>query len=805
MLINRYNKEDVLYETILSKLGSRISIVPRANKGKINHGILGFNYDRPVQFTMATYQDKRVKSLPFSTKYVKSYRDVFEFIEQEIGMTYIAYHCRSSELSFDIRFTISAPFYPGDIKLSIAPFFYLIVEVSNKINRKTRGSILVALENVFADGISRKASSKLFKSSNLTGAYFEGNVADNEGEVLATNSKDITFGINDYDGKLYTEFAQEGRLSNTIRDIPTLGQSCGICWEFELEPGKKKEKVFILTGYHSGSALNVNGEGKKFLYTRYFKDVEDVSHYAWSCYDEIEKKVNKFEDTLAMSSLPDYTKKLIAYSFHSYVANTWLIEGEPYWYTVWEGWCKFHSTLDVAYNTEVFSLLYWPALLKRQLEEWADYTFDGYMPHDIGDELRICGQTYDHDMPVEENTNYLLLLYAYWRFTGDKELLKKNYRLIRKLIEYLVDTDHDKDGIPDERYAVKNTVDTGSKVVGGSKGQTYLGVKTYASFIAGKYFAIENRDKTLYNTCEDRIQKISRTLKTKLWYGDHFAICSDENYTDRGGYHIYASNGLYYLFLTGTEVPLPLDYFKTDIESHMKQLMRKYGCSHSSSDCLVWVSQNVVRDKVGMYLGIDTLENTEKYWKLQLDLGSSFVGTFQETYFYGYQLLGALDSSPFPYPRGAGTFGYIYALGGIGLDRVARRLVINPQSCSLKIPLVTEADWDKLAIPWLRLERVNNGSEFEISEFRNLSKGIHTLIIYLPTEEKPSLISLQHDRHMKISDIMGKSVRLKNGLKCKIKKIEKDSKKGIWRTVIELILGNKQCFLSSFKIIISSE
>ena len=133
--INKYPIEENIYETMLSKFGSRLVLIPQPKRKIMAHGLMGFYYDKPVETTIAVNYKGLTRSLPFSTKF-----KTFEFMKQEIGLTYITYHCSSNEIPFEVVFTICAPFYPQDIKLSVAPFFYFIIKRFDILKTSVYGS-----------------------------------------------------------------------------------------------------------------------------------------------------------------------------------------------------------------------------------------------------------------------------------------------------------------------------------------------------------------------------------------------------------------------------------------------------------------------------------------------------------------------------------------------------------------------------------------------------------------------------------------------------------------------------------------
>lgn len=787
--MRKHFKKNLLYETMLSKLGSRLILNPKPNKSEMNQGLLGFYYDKPVQTTFAIYYEDLVYYLPFTRVFQKSSDNIsfklFDHVTQKIGLTHVSYHCRANKLPFEVVFTIFAPFYPQDVKLSIAPFFYMTVKIHNLEKKEVKGSILIAMDNIFGGEFPTvKGRHQLFKNRNLIGFKFTDSQIEKNEIIVSTTGEDVTYAIGDLYQTLYHDFSKKGKLNNTIDDRFMYLMPSGLSWEFSLKPGEEKEKIFVYAGFYHGNALRIQEKHSKFIYTKYFKGIDDVIAYAFKDYKEIMGKVNLFESIISNSSIPESMKNLIDLAFQTYVANTWwTYSGKEQYFTVWEGVCRFHSTLDVAYNLEIFSLLFWPELLKKQLETWSHYTINGYLAHDIGDDRYICRQTYDHDMPCEENADYVLLLYAYWRMIRkSSQFVKDKYILVKKLLEYLIFVDIDNDGIPDVPMAVRNTVDMGSYAVQNASGQTYLGVKCLAAFLAGKEFANWYKDKRFEKKYINYANKIVTTLKEKSWQKDHFAICLDEKAVGRKKCSMYAVNGLLYLLLTDTHLPINPSYFIKDIETHTKRLMRTYGCVHSEIDSVTWITQNIWRDIIGLYLGIDTLKNASKYWKFQLKRNLSFGGAYTDIYYYK-EHRADLER----YPQGVASFGYLYALGGIIIDRLKSRIRFSPRKTNLNIPIVTEANWEDKVIPHLSFYKESNRVEFIITNFDRLSR-YKCISIEIPTSKKPTKIQFGSTQaQFLLNRILKRTISIsEQGINFHVEKISKDINRNLWITELSV-------------------
>ena len=114
----------------------------------------------------------------------------------------------------------------------------------------------------------------------------------------------------------------------------------------------------------------------------------------------------------------------------------------------------------------------------------------------------------------------------------------------------------------------------------------------------------------------------------------------------------------------------------------------------------MWVSQNIWRDIAAAYLGIDYLDNIERYWALQKYINTEKYGSFTDVYVFSSDTT-SLDY----YPRGVAAFGLINALAGLQINRPEGIISIAPLRVPLRIPLTAFAQWDRGAVPWLVVTR----------------------------------------------------------------------------------------------------
>lgn len=764
-------------ETVLGRLGARICLNLLPQRLAARFSSLGDGTGDLADLVLAVREGSSIRALPFTDRY-----PAWEEIDESQAMTGQRFRCSSPGMALraDVRFT--APFYPGDERVSGAPFFYIDVTVTNGGESNASGEFYLARPHSFDFATSAPAPVSTDTVEGMTCrstySYFDESYnpwkARTATEILAVPAGE-TGGVQ-FKGLLEADFTDFGgdslwglaspsgypdtydNYKSPLFSFYPRGYS-GAKWNIsDLAPGDSVTRHFVLGGYVSGNVLRVSNSDYtessfKFRYTTQFADATEVAEYAVSdrwAGEGIQELSDFFDSTissggyLAMdSAYAGELKKLCAYSFQSFIMNTWWARSASGrdWFSVWEGsCCRYHSTVDVAYNHAWFYFCFWPELLETVMDEWTLYLNDSptgtYLSHDMGYNDECTGQAYPHNMAVEENCNYILLLYKYWKTTGDSSCVEARLPLVEELLEFLVNCDGNDDGLPD-KYTW-NTLDQSSAGLQYSKDQTYLGVKCMAAFQAAREMARAASEPGLEALCRGRVELVNQTLEYELWLSDHFAVCLDADVTaeDREAYSIYASNGLLYL-LSGTRragvTSGNLDRMALDMENTVERILKKYGCPHSSYDVYnEWVSQNLWRDMIAGQLGVDLnggapVGMVERYWDLQRYFATGMQGSFWDVLIYpggtgGGRPGGAFGgysgvvsgSSPLPgvvaaggspgaglygqslgyYPRGATSLGLIESAAGVTLDRYADALYYQPCAYPLRVPLFSCADWE---------------------------------------------------------------------------------------------------------------
>jgi hypothetical protein len=356
------------------------------------------------------------------------------------------------------------------------------------------------------------------------------------------------------------------------------------------------------------------------------------------------------------------------------------------------------------------------------------------MSHDMGGDLVAGKQRYDHEMEIEENVNFVLMVHALWRWTGKDSLVRRHLPQVRRLLAYLEHGDTTGDGIPN--VGVANTIDDASPAVQFARKQVYLAVKSLAAFQVGAEMAQSAGDRSYARRLRDRVTRIRRTLDRKAWLGDHYAVCLErttEGLVDAwskkplppgelkgwNAYSIYTANGMLYPALVGTDIAMDRDRLRADIAAAAGESLIAFGCTHSSADrSNIWVSQNLWRDYCAAYLGVDLLDLAERYAAFEIwDNTGPHAPGFIDT--YGENNLSY-------YPRGITSIGVLMAALGFRMDRTRGRVSLSPIRAPLSLPLVALADWKRMEVPWAEVSLDRGRVRVEIDG--KVPKGLRVVV-----------------------------------------------------------------------------
>ncbi len=716
-----------LMSTCLGRLGSRHSIIFDPIRKEVKYGALGLLCQETGEMVIGLETEKGFKTLPLC----KQGKDFFN-VDQWQTMTSVNFEANDPDTG--LRFTVSfvAPFWPQDEKTSLFPGYIvkLRVEAVNTVrwnhtkDAKRTGKVRFTLKIPGIDVKTSKGTAKLTYPVQV-----------NERVKTGEGGQELVFGRGGRSVKT------QGKSTDYL--VPVKGKwsvKKGVLEApFDVSQGKGvQEFTAAMVAWMPDALFERFSQPMALKYTSLWKDADDVVKFAKSKASDLLALSEAFDLLFEGSSIPVAGKDLLCTSFQSYLMCTlWAVGEDPAeWFSVWEGSCWYNSTVDVTFQESMFYFTLWPQLMDLLLEQWSkhvddkerdaarrqvisdderfgvsedEFNFPGaIMEHDMGAGWTANGQSYHHAMPVEENSNFLIMLYAHGKWWGKPSLFKKYKSASAQLVEYLFWADSTGNGFPDRGTA--NTIDDATPAVQYGRDNVYLGIKRLAAIHSAMRMFEYTGDKDLADRCRKEVNKAVKTLN-KGWLKDHWGVCLDKSakglvdcwtrkplpYKELPGwdaYSLYTTNGLVPLLMID-DLPegISADKLRTDVVNATRESMTRYGCGHSSMDTEnMWVSMNMWRDIAAGYLGENMLDNATRYWNQQLfanTLGSEKANCFTET---------SLTNNLVWYPRNAAAFGMILAATQMVMDKSEKTASIAP-TIPGTWPLLPLANWKAGKVP----------------------------------------------------------------------------------------------------------
>ncbi len=721
----------------VSRLGSRFTLLFEPNRHRVMHSALGRFLDAPLDLCVGLVEpDGTLRALPLTADLDADRRDgaggdcVHPLYnpEQFDRINSITFRGYSAAYRLRFEFNVHSVFYPQNRRMCVMPAFYLEMRV-NPVDRvrdvaaagPTPDDITLALRLRRPDTqVSAQPGQIDLRYRNaLEPRHFDPDVDLTPPDSLApAEVAERIVSLNPG-----TQVWDDDRGGAGLKlTLPVTDAGSGVKWRL------------VWAAHTDAPVLRVRHEQRDcpahLAYNDYFSDLDAVITEAVQHRDDYLALSRRFERLIDQAPLDRSQQHLVNLSFQNYLANTFWCTGFDEenaddedgpqrfpWFSVWEGSSLFHSTLDVEYNGCLFHLTLWPDLLKLQLLQWPQYeeahapSSGSILSHDLGSGVDATGQRSFHAMEVEENSNYLLMLQAYTRWTGDREPLMKLKPLVRRLTRYLLWADRDGSGFPTEGNA--NTLADGPAAVRFARKQTYLAIKRLAGMrAAADLLRLANRADEA-RELDARLERDARRVDDAAWLGDHYAIACDnsalemlhpetgkpvpfERLPGTDAYSIHTANGLLLPIMVGQTSMFPKDRLTADLIAADRENQGRYGDGHSSEspDC-VRISLNLWRDMVARYLGLSGPSSAQQYWDLQVmsNTGDNSLG-FADAYINDYLA---------HYPRGIVALGYFLATPRLAINRLApggAYLTVEPdRHMPQRWPLLPLADWAAGRVP----------------------------------------------------------------------------------------------------------
>lgn len=445
----------------------------------------------------------------------------------------------------------------------------------------------------------------------------------------------------------------------------------GLKFTLSLQPGETRRIPLVWAGYTSEPVVRdeKHNQDLRFAYTQFFSGIDQVSDYGIKNHEAAITSSEAFQADFDRKRGTSEEKWLAVLNFRTDLANGFLLknqQGKMVWLET-EGRFRHLNTLDVAMETQLLAKLM-PWRLKLMLEMWASYialheiqvpstrnrtgiktNIEGasasetgpYVFHDVGNfPFVMVGEGYDFGpyLPVEENTNFILMLYWYGHISGDLNFIKKYAGLVAVLMQSLQNRDSNGNGLADVGHGW-STYDV-SEAIKRAPDNTYHAVKMFSAYLLGSRLLMQSIvsplrsiDQSLKTTDQDgttmngnqktewergtignavfrnrqiaffesEARKILVSLEKAQKKHGFIPVSLDEKFPGWNQQISVLGEGLLYPLLCQFQHPL-LESMKKILRPEWKKALklctREYGLLISSSEPTTWFSKTFVADYV---------------------------------------------------------------------------------------------------------------------------------------------------------------------------------------------------------------
>ncbi len=316
-----------------------------------------------------------------------------------------------------------------------------------------------------------------------------------------------------------------------------------------IAPAGERVTVPLVIGFHRAGVVT-SGLACQYFYTRYFKTLDEVLQYGVDHFEIYKQAAVEMDAQWDSAELSESQRFHIAHSIRSYYGSTQLLDhqGSPLW-VINEGEYRMMNTLDLTADQLFFELRQNPWTTRNVLDHYLRrYSYRDEVVFPGETEAHPGGLSFCHDMGVmncftrpgtscyelsglkgcfsymthEELVNWSCCAAAYCHSTGDRTWRAQNVDVFEACLDSLVNRDHP---VPGSRTGIMKldstrtrggaeitTYDSLDESLGQSRGNTYLAVKTWATYLAFESLFLTEGREDLVAVCRDQANRVMQSL-----------------------------------------------------------------------------------------------------------------------------------------------------------------------------------------------------------------------------------------------------------------------------------------------------
>ena len=318
-------------------------------------------------------------------------------------------------------------------------------------------------------------------------------------------------------------FSKDGELPNINSEIPVNSESVELggsfAVKFKLKP-KSRVKIPVVLTWNFPLCLDGH------IYSNLFKNSREAVHFVFNNLKELYDKTSSFANGLKELNLPEWLKDGLSNNLYTFFSSTLWTRRMKFAFLESPQVVPLAGTLDVRFYSSIALALLFPQLELKELLEFAEaQRADGYIMHDLG-RMRM-------DLPSistnrlhwkDLNSKFILMSYRDYLWTQDLNFLKKLYPFIKKAFYWLIETDKNKDYLPDNEGA-DHTFDLWD----------CYGASAYSSsiFLAAMLALVKisqlMEDKDTGKSAEEYFKKGKNNFEKKLWHKTYYIEYNNRN------------------------------------------------------------------------------------------------------------------------------------------------------------------------------------------------------------------------------------------------------------------------------------
>lgn len=252
--------------------------------------------------------------------------------------------------------------------------------------------------------------------------------------------------------RIWESFEGMGTLPEGLSTDPQA--HCGsVCSATTIAPGETRRLLFVLTWYCPRYV--VEGQDLGNHYASEHVSAVGVAEYGLKHSHYFLRAIANWQERFTKSSLPLWYSRMLVNNCHVFSTNTLLTrDGE---FSMMESpRDPVMGMLDRSFYSSIATVLFFPGFAERELELFArkieDGSASGRMVRELGHgTVRNPGFGDPSNELIDLGAKFVLMAYRNFQLTGKTVALISLFPRLREVMEYAMQLDRDRDGIPDAR------------------------------------------------------------------------------------------------------------------------------------------------------------------------------------------------------------------------------------------------------------------------------------------------------------------------------------------------------------------